>query len=155
MACSRIHTFCHGPIGEIRPRIVGTARRVFISLSSRVFQAESWRMVSACVCSVRTLPRILAHDIVLYRADKTEIGKGHTSRPNCWRVAKRLKRHAKNWLRGGCRLCRDLPESAELSCLSYLQSATFVTTHNPKVAGSNPAPATKSYQQLTRFGHFR
>jgi hypothetical protein len=29
---------------------------------------------------------VIEHDNILYRADKTEIGKGHTSRPNCWRV---------------------------------------------------------------------
>ena len=56
---------------------------------------------------------VIAHDIVRIRR---RLARDTRAAPIAGGSAKRLKRHAKNWLRGGCRLCRDLPESAEISC---------------------------------------
>jgi hypothetical protein len=51
-------------------------------------------------------------------------------------------------LRRGCVSCREMPRSAHRGTVSTRDLAGAGATHNPKVAGSNPAPATMDDEGL-------
>ena len=46
------------------------------------------------------------------------------------------------------RFMRDCARFCHLISRKYKQFRMFTSTHNPKVAGSNPAPATNKYKGL-------
>ena len=92
-----------------------------------------------------TCGRSRARAIALGSKAGVPMGRGPILRPGgFWR--------GPDWLRPGCVACNVLPRSANGRRANIRMLGACEATHNPKVVGSNPTPATKKPPRFHGLG---